>query len=257
MNNTKEEIIRLIKKKKELSGIDSSIIGDVLSKVLRKMTSSPNSLSGKDIKLVIKNVRNELRQSAGRFQKVQSDRLSLLNEGDIQELLNTHSSTSERIGFYPEIKKVISNLGVISILDLGCGINPIALASKGAEYHASDINSEDLDIIGRFFRLNGIKGDTFVCDLRNIDSCELPKAELCIMFKVLDVIEKKGHKLAEKVIKKTGSKYLLISFSTKTLSGKPMNHPQRGWIERLLDRLGYHFTIIKSKNEIFYLASTV
>jgi len=58
---------------------------------------------------------------------------------------------------------------------------------------------------------------------------------------------------AEKIIRKIPSQYLLISFSTKTLSGRPMNHPQRGWIEQLTKRLGYGFEIIKSKNEIFYL----
>jgi hypothetical protein len=138
---------------------------------------------------------------------------------------------------------------------LGCGINPLALSESGTKYYAFDINREELELVQKFFKMNHIQGEASFCDLWNIEACKFPESDLCLIFKVFDVIEKKGHKLAEKIISKINSRYLLISFSTKTLSGKPMNHPQRGWIERLLHRLNFSFRIIKSSNEIFYLAN--
>ena len=121
------------------------------------------------------------------------------------------------------------------------------------KYYAYDINQSDLNIVQKFFDSQKINGKTNLIDLRDINE-EFPTADICLLFKVLDLVDKKGHKKAEEIIKKIKSRYLLISFSTKTLSGKSMHHPQRGWIERLLSRLGFKFNIIKTKNEIFYLA---
>jgi hypothetical protein len=136
---------------------------------------------------------------------------------------------------------------------LGCGLNPLALASPEAVYYASDINAEELSLIREFFRKNGIKGDVFSCDLRKIENCSLPEADICLIFKVLDILDDKRHKISESIIRKVRSNFLLISFSTKTLSGKPMKCPRRFWFERLAKKLGFSFEIIGSKNENFYL----
>ena len=139
-------------------------------------------------------------------------------------------------------------------MDIGCGTNPIHLADREIVYYATDINEGNLKEVKEHFEKNNISGKVFFYDLRKIKSKDLPNADLCLILKVFDVLEKRGHKLAEKIISSIQCKYFLISFPTKTLSGKPMNHPQRGWIELLLNRLGFQFKIIKSKNEIFYLA---
>jgi len=57
--------------------------------------------------------------------------------------------------------------------------------------------------------------------------------DLCLIFKVLDIIEKKTHKNAEKILKAINAKRMIISFSTRTLSGKPMEYPRRLWAEKL------------------------
>jgi len=237
-------LINRVKEKKELSGIDESIIEKVISKLVNGINI--DLLKEKELKEIVKQARSELRILSGGFRDYN-------NLSENPTLM--HSSTRERKDFYPKLRKIISELNIKSILDLGSGVNPLELADKSITYYASDINQSDLSIIDKFFKENNIRGKTFIFDLRDIDQNynELPKADLCLLFKVLDVIEKKGHKLAEKIIKLVDAKYFLISFSTKTLSGKPMNHPQRGWIERLLSRLGYSYTLIKEKNEIFYL----
>ena len=246
-----QDIIRKVKQKKELSGVDDAII----SKIMDKHLSIIDRLNESETKILIKEIRNELRQYAGRFQSEWKDRKSLLERGEINSILKTHASTLERIDFYPELNKLIEDLKIKSIIDLGCGINPIALAKPGISYCAFDINREELELVTRFFKMNHIQGEASFCDLRNIEVCNFPESDLCLILKVFDVIERKGHKLAEKIINKINSRYFLLSFSTKTLSGKPMNHPQRGWIERLLQRLNFYFRIIKSRNEIFYLAT--
>lgn len=253
MQDIKAEIIRKVKLKRELSDISDAIVNEVLEKEIKKHNILLENLRKSSAKQLVKYIRASLRIMSGQFISSNKERMLLLKQDKISSLLRTHSSTRERMDFYPEIKKMIQKLSIKSILDLGCGLNPIALASSGIIYHAADIKSSELELVKEYFKVNNINGSIFLQDLRKINS-DLPEADLCLMLKVLDVIEKNGHKLAEQIIRHIKSKYLLISFSTKTLSGKSMKHPQRGWIERLLGRLGFSYKTFSSKNEIFYLA---
>lgn len=248
-----QDLIKKIKDKPELRGIDDSVIKDSLEKNLKVYNITLENLSSADARVLIKIIRSDLRTLAGRFRKSIKSRAGLLDSSNINELLMTHTSTSERMEFYPKLNDLLRELKIKSILDLGCGLNPIALAKSEIKYYASDINKEELSLIEIFFKKNKISGKVFICDLRKDDSFSLPKADICLLFKVLDIIEKKSHKLAENIILKSPCKYLLISFATKKLSGKPMNFPERRWLELLINRLGYSYKTFSSNNEIFYL----
>lgn len=251
MEEKLKEIVKKIKQKKELAGISDSIVEESIIRHIQK--SDLFKLKSSEIKILVKLVRAELRKYSGQFQINFKDRLKMLKENRIEDLLKTHVSTQERFDFYPELKKIISGLNIHSILDLACGLNPLALAELGVKYYASDIKEDELEIIEEYFRARDIDGKVFVYDIRKIKDLPLPKADLGLVLKVLDIIEKKSHKLSEEVIKQVDVKYLLLSFPTKKLSGKPMRHPQRRWVENLLMRLGYNFKVFESKNEIFYL----
>ncbi|MBX4211895.1 hypothetical protein KW787_00355 [Candidatus Pacearchaeota archaeon] len=237
----RQDLITKIKEKKELSGLSSKIVEEELNKETKNIDLA--SLSEKEIKVIIKSVRNSLRKLTGRFQYTSKK----------ENILDAHASTKERKEDYPFLKSMLKDLNVQSILDLGCGLNPLALAEPSLEYYAVDIKEDELKIIHDYFKLNNIKGRAFFYDVRKIKD-DLPRTDITLILKLFDVLESKGHKLAEKIINHIHSKHILISFSTKTLSGKPMNHPQRGWIEHLLARLNYKFKMLARKNEIFYLA---
>lgn len=251
MSFIKDQLIEKIKEKKEFRSIDNSLILDILEKYLNKYKLPLENLDRFKIRIIIKEIRAELRLYTGRFQKGFKDRLKLLENNNIDELLKTHSSTSERLEFYPKIKELLKILKIKSVLDLGCGINPIALANKNIEYNALDINNDDLILVKKFFEINKINGSVLSYDLRKIK--ELPKVDICLVFKVLDIIGKNPYKLAERIIKLANCKYFLISFATRTLSGKPMRYKKRKWFEDLLNNFGYKYEILDSKNEIFYL----
>ncbi len=248
----KQELVNAIKQKKELSGLADKLVTDILENYLKKHKITIQNISSRDKKIIIKEVRLQLRNLAGRFQKSIKKRIDLLEKNKIEELLKTHSSTLERINFYPELKSLIEKLNIKSILDIGCGLNPIALASQDIEYYASDINEEDLKLIELFFRKNNIKGKVFFYDISSLSN-NLPKADLCILFKILDIIEKRPHQLTKKILEKIDCNYFLISFATRTLSGKPMKFKRRKWLEFLLKNIRYQYKIISSNNEIFYL----
>lgn len=245
-------LVKRIQQKKELRGINSSLILEKVQDYIRKRKINLDSLKESQVKQLVKDIRAALRISSGRFRYSFSHSLNLLEKNEIEKLLSRHSSTKERLSGYFILKKEIDKLNPKSILDLGCGINPIAIAKPGILYFASDINEEDLKLVSLFFEKNGIKGNVFFHDLRK-SSDSLPNADVCLLLKVFDVLETKGHKLAEVLLKSIPCPVVIVSFSTKTLSGKPMNHPQRGWIERLSTRLNYSFSTFKISNEIFYI----
>ena len=254
MDNLASQIIKKIKQKKEFQDLDNSTVSHSLSQYLQKHNIPLKDLSPKQRKLVTKEIRSQLRKLTGQYQKSSKKRVQFLDQNKIQELLKTHSSTAERLSFYPKLKKIISSLQIKSILDLACGLNPLALATKEITYHASDIKQSELDLIKTYFKKHNIRGTTFSLDIRLIEKAALPKTDLCLLFKVLDIIEDKGHKLAEKIIQSVPAKYILISFPTKKLSGKPMANKRRLWLERLLEHKSLKYAAFSSDNEVFYLA---
>lgn len=253
-----QNLINEIKKKKELSDVSEELVKDVLSKYLEK-----NNLkipqTRKEIKLIVKEVRAELRKYVGRFQlKVSAKkRIDLLDKNQLNLLLKTHSSTKERLESN-SYQILISNLRKISpnsILDLACGINPLKVSPEfpKSKYYASDIKEEELKLLETFFKKNKISGKVFVADIRKEKN--FPKTDVCLILKVLDIIEKKGHNNAKELLKNLNCRNLIVSFSTRTLSGKRMRFPQRKWLEYILLELNYKFRIEESSNEIFYICS--
>src|SRR3989344_8033723 len=106
----KKEIIHLVKNKKELSDLPDSLVLEVIEKILNTYKKNAEELNNSDIKILIKETREYLRKRTGMFQIGKKDRFSLLEEGKIEDILRTHSSTLERISVYPEIIKIIENI---------------------------------------------------------------------------------------------------------------------------------------------------
>ncbi|MBU0907813.1 MAG: hypothetical protein KKD18_02180 [Nanoarchaeota archaeon] len=245
------ELVAEIKRKKELRGLADAVVLERLNDYTKNNKIDLEKKSAKEIKLIIKEIRSELRLLVGRFQTGTKNKFSLLENNDIETLLKTHTSTAERISLYPQLKHLLTKLKVKSILDIGCGLNPLALASREVEYYASDINSQELEVIDKFFKKKKIKGKTSVLDLQNLKG-PLPKTDVCLLFKVLDIIDP-THTLTESILQKIPSDKIIVSFSTRKISGRKMNFPRRFWFEKLLQRMNYSFSTLKTENEFFYI----
>ena len=248
-----EQLIDKIREKRELRKVSREVVADLLFNYLSKEKIDLPKAAKKDLEIIKKEIRTQLRDYVGRFHKTEKNMNRYLKSNDFDRLICAHSSTRERLEAYPQIVEVIKKINPEIVIDIGCGLNPLAIAKEDMTYYAIDINENDLDIVKKYFNIKQIRGHVISKDIKRIEDIILPRADLCLALKVLDLVEKRGHKIAEKILDKIETRYFLISFSTKTLSGKAMNHPQRGWIERLFLRKGWPFKTIKAKNEIFYL----
>ena len=256
-------LIKKIKQKPELNGVDDSVVKSALFLSLNKLKISKSEISSlkkSDLKMIIKQSRAYLRKSVGMFSYNEKKRSKLLERSEFVKLIKTHRSTKERIDFYKEFVNKLNSLRAKSILDLGCGINPIALfyfgLGKSTEYFASDINKADLSSVNQFFRMSKINGRVFIFNLEKDSFDELPKADIMLLLKVFD-IGKLGEKREKELILalRNISKQIIISFSTIRLSGKPMNKPKRAWFENIIRKLNLNYSTLTTKNEIFYLIS--
>lgn len=268
----KTEILAKIKESKKYKQISDEAISKEIEEYIKR---NPKFESYKD-KKILKDIKAELHKISGSFQisaNILQKRTKLLeelrkdpsNSKIIEKILETNRSTKERFNSYKEIyDKVFQITGKPkSILDLGCGLNPIYYAFMNLEqleYYAYDINQAEIDFLNEFFKISNINGKAKVLDLANLENVKhLPKADICLMFKFIDPIEKQGngHKLSEEIIKILieKCKFIVVSFSTKTLGNKKMNFPYRGWIERMLERIELNFNKIDSENEVFYVLS--
>ena len=88
-----------------------------------------------------------------------------------------HASTRERLSildeFYPTLFGDLPPVN--SVLDLACGLNPLALPWMGlapdAVYHACDIYADQVELINRWFAIAGQSGEAFLCDLDERSAC--------------------------------------------------------------------------------------
>ena len=122
-------------------------------------------------------------------------------------------------------------------------------------YYAYEIDKSDIDFLNRFFKVINVNGRAQILNINNLESLsKIPHSDIIFMFKLLDLIDKKDNNL-EKIIlllmKKT--KYIVVSFSTKTLSGKDMKLKRRTGFEYMLKNNDLKFDIIDEFNEIFYV----
>ncbi|MDP3990569.1 MAG: hypothetical protein Q8Q01_05190 [archaeon] len=260
-----EEFIQEIKKKKELSSISDQFVKTELEKYLKqhpRIDLTKLNVKSKDYRIIIKDIRTILRRVYGLFRdENKKEREQLLSEGRIKEILTTHSSTKERLLIYEDLyQKIFTITGKPkTILDLGCGLNPFSylfMKLKELEYHAYDISSEEIEFIQKYFKILEKKNSSFKgrAEVKDIVNDILPKVDVCFLLKMTDVLDRgKGHKITENLLEKIPAKYMIMSFATRTMSGKKMTAPRRNWVEWLCERKGYVHQIIEFTNEIFYV----
>jgi len=169
--------------------------------------------------------------------------------------LEKHASSRERMEFYNALyKKIFKITGKPkSILDLGCGLNPLSygLMDVNAKYYAYDLDEMNIDEVKQYFIKNKIEGKAEVANL--LEEKTFEKTDIAFLFKLLDIIDFKGHKNAEELIRKLKSDWIVVSFSTLTLGRRRMSHPRRGWFEVMIERLRLSYTKFSEKNEVFYV----
>lgn len=281
-----QEIVSDVKNKKELRALDEDFVfrkvGEFFKdirnyqykeKILKKLYASKTYrqfMKSKEHAFLIKNVRAELRKVYGAFilkeyEKKNSVLKRLKNKDDMDthiELLTLHKSTNERLNHYKTLyKKIFENMtGKAIILDLACGLNPIAnifIRDKIQKYYASDISSEDCKFLKEYFSKTTVENEVFPLDLLEEESFKKLssiKCDVCFIFKALDGLERVERNVTERLFKSLDTRIIAVTFPTLSLSGvREIKEYRRLWLEKLLEKLNWKYEKIMIENELLYL----
>ncbi len=276
-------LISDIGKKKELTSLPKYTIELTLQKIIAQNPKfiTPNlHPKSKEYKQILKLTREKLRRDYGLFRIKQTTSANITtilknyvqkpSTKLLQELLRSHESTKERLPIYPQLYPQIFNITgkPDSIIDLACGLNPLSIPYlkidiNRLKYHAYDISTTEIDLIKNYFNYlknnnHAFIGTANVCDLRESIpppvSSLFPYSSIVFCFKILDIIDQgKGHTKSEQLLDSIHSKFIVVSFATRTMSGKPMTAPKRQWMEWLCNRKKWKYTILEFENELFYI----
>nr|AIA14252.1 Ribosomal RNA methyltransferase (FmrO) [uncultured bacterium] len=135
-----------------------------------------------------------------------------------------HASTRERLpileGFYAT---TLASLGPVrSVLDLACGLNPLALPwmplAPDARYYACDIYADMIAFLNSFFAQAGIRGQARVCDL--VASAPDEQVDLALVLKALPPLDQQAKHAGRNLLRALNARHILVSFPAHSLGGR-------------------------------------
>lgn len=139
-------------------------------------------------------------------------------------IMANHASTAERIptlaAFYASALAELPPIN--SVLDLGCGLNPLAIPwmglVPGASYRCCDIDAALIGFLSRTFALAGIDGHAEVRDL--VTEPPRQPADLALVLKLLPTLEAIQRDSGPALLDALQARYLLVSFPARSLGGR-------------------------------------
>jgi len=254
-------IVKEIRKKKEFQNLDALFVKSLIKKEYERVKDGlighVNPKKNKDFKNIIKNSRKILHDIYGVFNIDTKKRKEILekikknphNKDLHRHLLETHRSSKERLFFYENLYEKILSKKDKTILDIGCGLNPVSwifMKNKPQKYIALELTNEDCAFLNDYFKAVKLNGKALRVDLLKVKSFEA--ADVCFIFKVLDSLEEVKKGISKEILNKLQCKKIIVSFPSRTLSGKGRIGTRR-WFERLIKK----FEKFEIENEIFYI----
>ena len=190
---------------------------------------------GRSFKETVKATRNKLHQVAGAYLPDRPDYgawLKMLSQATTDEawraacrqVMAHHASTRERLSFldtfYPTI---LGDLPPIhTILDLACGLNPLAAAwmplAEGARYVACDIYEDQVHFLNQVFEVRGMQGMAFLCNL--VEAVPDQHADVALLLKTIPCLEQLDKNIGARLLQQINAPVIAVSFPARSLGGR-------------------------------------
>ena len=229
-----EKLIEKVQANRKYESISRDLVRRLSEEAITK------GLTGKS---AVKAVRNKLHQVGGAYFKQNVDyaeakqRLAELPrdlhaEETRQFSLNymrTHTSTAERLpileDFFQTCLEPIQPVN--SVLDLACGMNPLALPwmplSTNFQYCACDIYLDMLELIGAFFAHFDLDAHTYPCDL--VGEVPAIKADVAFLLKSIPCLEQVDKSIGLPLLEAIRADHILVSFPVRSIGGRKKGMP--------------------------------
>lgn len=228
----------------------------------------------KDRRSALKTTRTRLHRLAGAFLAPKIDYAKWIDNfrslplEDLEAFKETskrmqklHASTQERLPyldtFYQTCLAPIAPIA--SILDLACGLNPLALPwmplKNNCNYYACDVVDPLIGFLNGYFPLSGQTGRAFSCNL--LQSIPQQKVQVAFLLKLLPILDQVDPRTSSNLLNKVQADHLLISYPSKSLGGrsKGMKQTYSDHFDRITSGKKFEIHKFDFPNEIVYLLS--
>jgi len=207
---------------------------------------------------VVKETRTKLHQVGAAYQErtpnyeswktelsdLPQDLVSENIKGWCREKMKQHASTSERLSildsFYATIFEGFSPFH--SVLDLACGLNPLAAPwmplADDASYYAYDIYTNMAGFLSAWLKHCGMGGEAGLCDL--IAETPTPQAEVALLLKTIPCLEQVDKNILPRLMAVIPAPLIVVSFPVASLGGK--NKGMRGFYTQRFEEWNQSWT---------------
>jgi 16S rRNA (guanine(1405)-N(7))-methyltransferase len=177
-----------------------------------------------------------------------------------RNLMYTHLSTRERL---PVLDRFYSDIFAVTgrpsrILDLACGLNPLAflwmdLPVLDTDFVAYDIHEPRINFLNHYFILQGLPPLAFVHDI----SLEPPqeRGDVALFLKEMPRFERNYAGGGRALLEALDVRWLVVSFPTiSTHGGRNLTNRYRAFFNELTDGTGWPVTELLFETELVFCA---
>ena len=176
-------------------------------------------------------------------------------------MMRAHASTRERLPILDEF--YARTLGPIapvrSVLDLACGLNPLAIPwmplAPDAHYYAYDIYEDMTAFVGAFLALIGVAGEAEARDLTQVTPPQ--PVDVALILKTIPCLEQIDKSLGLRLLEEVNARHVLVSFPVRSLGGqaKGMVRHYTRHLETLLAEKNWPVQRFEFATELAFLVS--
>ena len=186
----------------------------------------------------VKRVKRRLHQAVGAYRGARApdplaavratwagDRDDAVFRAACADVMRSHASTAERLPYLERFYEPIWDLTggpPRRLLDLGCGLGPLALPWMGlspeAAYHACDIDRRSLEVVDAFLDLVGQPHELHARDLVAADAPPVP-ADVALVLKLVPLLDRQDPAAVRRVLRAVHARHAVVSFPSRSLGG--------------------------------------
>ncbi|MEO7296039.1 MAG: hypothetical protein ABIZ57_07835 [Candidatus Limnocylindria bacterium] len=239
------EIVERVLRSSRYRDVDRSLLSRLAAEELPRARNADDA---------VKRVKRRLHQAVGAFRgAARADTVAAAWSGDLAdpvfrtacaEALRAHASTRERIPHLDALYDGIWSLTGMpaSVMDLGCGLNPLTLPWMGlpadATYLASDVDLRPLATVSAFLELVGQPHRVATHDV--VERPPTDVADVALLLKLVTTIDRQDPDAATRLLAAVNVRHAVVSFPRQSLAGrgKGMERTYRQRLERLVSDAG-------------------
>lgn len=255
-----EEITRTVEQSARYAGISRGVI---------EYAAREAAVRFPRLKEAVKAVKSKLHQVAGVYFEEMDfaqwrEEIGAASDGEplrtaCREVMRFHASTRERLPILERLfTETLAEIAPVeSVLDLACGLNPLAIPwmplRVGARYLACDVYPSLAEFLNGVFPRLGVKGRAEVCDLTQTTPGE--PVQLALLLKSLPCLEQMQKGTAARLLETLNAQQILVTYPAKSLGGRGKGMPENydAQFRRLVEGKSFTWRRFDFPSETAYL----